>query len=141
MFNTFAQRVPIHERVSTQEIELLVQRELENRGVDINFEYGVFSNGFPTKVKSKKFKYSEKNIYKSAMFADFEGNSNFDLLVSFPKKKRFLVQSILGLALLSLLFTLIIVVAYSGAIYQLIKQKQISEIKTDFINNMTHEFT
>ncbi|PIB23843.1 two-component sensor histidine kinase [Maribacter sp. 4U21] len=140
MFNTFAQRVPIHERVSTQEIELLVQRELENRGVDIDFEYGVFSNGFPTKVKSKKFKYSEKNIYKSAMFADFEGNSNFDLLVSFPKKKRFLVQSILGLALLSLLFTLIIVVAYSGAIYQLIRQKQISEIKTDFINNMTHEF-
>jgi len=140
MFNTFANRVPIHERVSTQEIELLMQRELENRGIDINFEYGVFSNGFPTKVKSKKFKYAEKNIYKSAMFADFEGNSNFDLLVSFPKKKRFLVQSILGLALLSLLFTLIIVVAYSGAIYQLIKQKQISEIKTDFINNMTHEF-
>lgn len=74
------------------------------------------------------------------MFTDIEGSSNFDLLVSFPKKKRFLVQSILGLALLSLLFTLIIVVAYSGAIYQLIKQKQISEIKTDFINNMTHEF-
>ena len=44
------------------------------------------------------------------------------------------------MALLSLLFTLIIVIAYSGAIYQLIRQKQISEIKSDFINNMTHEF-
>ena len=41
---------------------------------------------------------------------------------------------------LSLLLTLIILVAYSGAIYQLIRQKQISEIKSDFINNMTHEF-
>ncbi len=44
------------------------------------------------------------------------------------------------MAILSLVFTLIIVIAYSGAIYQLIKQKQISEIKSDFINNMTHEF-
>ncbi|MFX0556839.1 sensor histidine kinase [Maribacter sp. CXY002] len=140
MFSTFAKRVPIHKRVSTQEIELLVQRELENRGVAIDFEYGVYSNGLPTKVKSKKFKNAGSNIFKSPMFTDFEGNSNFDLMVSFPKQKRFLVQSILPLAMLSLLFTLIIVIAYSGAIYQLIRQKQISEIKSDFINNMTHEF-
>ena len=140
MFMVHAKRTAIHMRVSKQEIELLLQRELENRGVDIAFEYGIYSNGLPTKVKSSKFKYTETNIYKSPMFVDFEGVSNFDLLVAFPKKKRFLVQSILGLAMLSLLFTIIIVVAYSGAIYQLIRQKQISEIKTDFINNMTHEF-
>src|SRR6056297_457939 len=140
LFNSYAKREPIHKRVSKQEIELLMQRELENRGVEISFEYGVYSNGLPTKVKSKKFKYSKRNIYKAHMFTDMEGSSNFDLLVSFPEKKRFLVSSILGMALLSLMFTLIIVIAYSGAIYQLIKQKQISEIKTDFINNMTHEF-
>ncbi|RZW55377.1 MAG: HAMP domain-containing histidine kinase, partial [Flavobacteriaceae bacterium] len=34
----------------------------------------------------------------------------------------------------------IIIIAYTSAIYQLIKQRQISQIKTDFINNMTHEF-
>ena len=140
VFKTYAKRVPIHKRVSTQEIELLLQRELANRNFDIAYEYGVYSNGLPTKVKSRKFKYTKNNIYKAPMFTDMEGSSNFALLVSFPKKKRFLVQSILGLALLSLLFTLIIVVAYSGAIYQLIRQKQISEIKSDFINNMTHEF-
>ena len=38
------------------------------------------------------------------------------------------------------MFTLVIVLTYSSALNQLIKQKQISEIKTDFINNMTHEF-
>ena len=39
-----------------------------------------------------------------------------------------------------LILTSVIIVAYSSAIYQLIKQRQISQIKTDFINNMTHEF-
>ena len=79
-------------------------------------------------------------MYRAPIFKDSEGQTTFSLLLTFPKMKRFLFQSIMGMALLSLIFTLVIVVAYSGAIYQLIKQKQISEIKTDFINNMTHEF-
>ena len=41
---------------------------------------------------------------------------------------------------LSIVFTGVIILAYSSAIYQLIRQRQISQIKTDFINNMTHEF-
>ncbi|MEO1011186.1 MAG: HAMP domain-containing sensor histidine kinase [Bacteroidota bacterium] len=139
-FGELAKKVPIHKRVSKQEIELLLERELENRGLDIDFEYGVYSKGLPTKVRSRKFKPMEKGVYKTPIFKDSEGSSSFSLLLTFPRKKRFLVQSIMGMAALSLLFTLVIVVAYSSAIYQLIRQKQISEIKSDFINNMTHEF-
>jgi len=60
--------------------------------------------------------------------------------MSFPKKETFLISEIFGITSLSIIFTLIIIIAYLSAINQLIKQKQISEIKTDFINNMTHEF-
>jgi two-component system phosphate regulon sensor histidine kinase PhoR len=44
------------------------------------------------------------------------------------------------MTILTLLFVVIILVTYTSALKQLIMQKQISEIKTDFINNMTHEF-
>ncbi|NQZ44554.1 MAG: HAMP domain-containing histidine kinase [Flavobacteriaceae bacterium] len=140
LFSEMAKSIPIHDRVSKQEIELLLGRELENRGIDIDFEYGVYSRGFPTKVKSKKFKLSHATLYETPIFRDSEGRTNFSLLLSFPQKKKFLLSSIMSMAILSLLFTLVIVVAYSSAIYQLIQQKQISEIKSDFINNMTHEF-
>ena len=140
VYREYAEKVPIHKRVSKQEIELLLDRELENRGIDIDYEYGVYSKGLPTKLKSQRFKYGGTTVYKAPFFKNSEGLSNFTFLLSFPKKKKFLLQTILGMAILSLVFTLIIVVAYSGAIYQLIKQKQISEIKSDFINNMTHEF-
>ena len=140
VYREYAENVPIHKRVTKQEIELLLDREFQNHSIDIDFEYGIYSRGLPTKVKSKRFKYAKSNIYKSPIFKDSEGNSDFSLLLTFPKKKKFLMQSVMGMAALSLLFTLIIVVAYSGAIYQLIRQKQISEIKSDFINNMTHEF-
>ncbi len=140
VFSELAKKVPIHERVSKQEVQLLLDRELKNRQIETSYEYGVYSKGLPTKIRSKRFKYKANTFYESQLFVDSEGNSNFSLLISFPEKKKFLIGSILGLAILSLLFTLVIVASYAGAIYQLIRQKQISEIKSDFINNMTHEF-
>ncbi len=140
VFREYAENVPIHKRISTQEIELLLNQELINMAIDTDFEYGIYSRGLPTKIKSRRFKFGESTVYKAPIFKNSEGSSNFALLLTFPKKKKFLLQSVLGMAFLSLLFTLVIVVAYASAIYQLIRQKQISEIKSDFINNMTHEF-
>ncbi|RAV29118.1 sensor histidine kinase [Sinomicrobium soli] len=139
-FQHYAKRKPISERVSDQEIQLLLQRELSEAGIDLDFEYGVYGNDLATKVRSRGFELSESTRYKVPIFLDEEGKTDFALLVTFPQKKKFLVSSIMGMALLSIIFTLIIVIAYSGAIHQLLRQKQISEIKTDFINNMTHEF-
>ncbi|UCE68927.1 MAG: HAMP domain-containing histidine kinase [Flavobacteriaceae bacterium] len=140
VYRVYANRVPIHERVSREEIELRLDQELENRGLDIDYEYGVYSRGLPTKVKSQKFRFDKASFYRAPIFRDSEGKTDLALLISFPRKKKFLLRSVLGMAVLSLLFTLIIMIAYASAIYQLIRQKQISEIKTDFINNMTHEF-
>ncbi|MDC6364954.1 MULTISPECIES: sensor histidine kinase [Flavobacteriaceae] len=140
VFMEYAKSRPIHKRVTKQELELLLSQELKNRGVDIDYEYGVYSQGYPTKVRSKKFKFSEVKMYEAPIFKDSEGQTNFSLLLTFPTMKKFLFRSIMGMAFLSLIFTLVILIAYTSAIYQLIKQKQISEIKSDFINNMTHEF-
>ena len=49
-------------------------------------------------------------------------------------------QDVVIITLMSLLFTLIIIVGYMSAVYQLIKQRKISQMKSDFINNMTPEF-
>lgn len=140
-YKDIAKRIPIYERVEAKEIELLLQRELADRNISIDFEYGVQDKtGLKTKLRSRNFRFTESTRYKTPLFIDNEGNSDYNLLVSFPKKKQFLVSSIIGMLFISIAFTLIIVVAYSSALYQLIRQKQISEIKSDFINNMTHEF-
>ena len=49
-------------------------------------------------------------------------------------------QVVVVLTLLSLIFTLVIIIGYMSAVYQLIQQRKISQMKSDFINNMTHEF-
>ena len=140
VYREFAEKQPIHKRTSRQEIELLLDRAFDNMGIDIDYEYGIYSRGLPTKIRSQRFKYNQAGNYKAPIFRNSDGLSNFSLLLSFPKKKKFLLSSVLGMASLSLLFTFVILVAYASSIYQLIRQKQISEIKSDFINNMTHEF-
>lgn len=139
-FKDIAATYPIQRRVSVKELEQMLQRELKEYGVNTPFEFGIYSNGLATKVKSENFKFDKENTYSIPVFSDNEGVSKYQLLVSFPQKEKFLFSNLIGITVLSLIFTLIIVVAYASALNQLIKQRQISEIKTDFINNMTHEF-
>ena len=139
-FNDIALTYPIQRRISKEKLQELLQRELKEYGVNTPFEFGIYSNGLATKVKSDNFKFNKNDTYSIPIFTDNEGMSKYQLLVSFPEKKKFIFSDLIGIAMLSLIFTLIIIIAYSNALNQLFKQRQISEIKTDFINNMTHEF-
>jgi two-component system phosphate regulon sensor histidine kinase PhoR len=139
-FKDIAATMPIEERVSVEVIRKLLSNELDVFGIKTPFEFGIYSNSLATKIKSDKFKFDKNNTYSIPVFTDNEGSNNYQLLVSFPYKKKFLFSELLGITVLSIIFTLIIVIAYSSALNQLIRQRQISEIKTDFINNMTHEF-
>ncbi|MGL2964679.1 sensor histidine kinase [Flavobacterium sp. RSB2_4_14] len=131
---------PIQERVSNEFLQKLLTDELNEYGVKTPFEYSIYSNGLATKIKSDRFKYDKSSTYSIPVFIDNEDNNKYQLLITFPQKKKFLFSELIGICILSIIFTLIIIIAYSSALSQLIKQRQISEIKTDFINNMTHEF-
>ena len=131
---------PIQDRVSNELLNNLLSNELKTYGVNTPFEFSVYSNGLATKIQSDSFRYDKDANYSIPVFIDTEGNNKYQLLIQFPFKKKFLVSELIGIAVLSTIFTLVIVIAYSSALSQLIKQRQISEIKTDFINNMTHEF-
>ncbi|RZJ65508.1 MAG: HAMP domain-containing histidine kinase [Flavobacterium sp.] len=139
-FKDIASAQPLQQRISRERLSKLLSGELVQFGVKTPFEFAVYSNGLATKVKSDKFRYDKYATYSIPIFANDEGGNNYQLLVSFPQKKKFLFSELVGITVLSIVFTLIIIIAYSSALNQLIKQRQISEIKTDFINNMTHEF-
>ncbi|MGH1384712.1 sensor histidine kinase [Kordia sp.] len=140
IINEMTKQAPIDERVTTDLLSFAIEGYLEELDLDLDFEYGVYDDGLATKIKSDGFKITNDGMYDVPLFENSDGESGYTLFVSFPKRNKYVLSSIMGMAIMSIVFTLIIIIAYSSALYQLIKQKQISEIKTDFINNMTHEF-
>ncbi|MDO9261972.1 MAG: HAMP domain-containing sensor histidine kinase, partial [Flavobacteriaceae bacterium] len=139
-FKTLLDRVPLYKRVSNREIQLNLQNEFKARGITTNFIYGVYSNGLATKIKSDYFAITKGKEYMIPLFVFDEGMSRYQLYVDFPEERSYLLSTISQVLLLSIFFIFIIMMAFGLALYQLLEQKKISEIKTDFINNMTHEF-
>ncbi|MBR9847378.1 MAG: HAMP domain-containing histidine kinase [Algicola sp.] len=132
--------IPVYKRVSVNDVSSLLENQLENNGIDTDFEFAIYDRDLATKVQSENFDLNPDSTIGIPVFLDNNKESDYMLYVDFPQRRKFLLSSILGMIALSILFTSIIVIAYSSAIYQLIKQRRISQIKTDFINNMTHEF-
>ncbi|WP_296353496.1 HAMP domain-containing sensor histidine kinase [Winogradskyella sp.] len=138
-FKDFLKDVPIYKRITSLEVQVHLERELKKEGVNLGFEFAIYDDDLATNVFTENFEKSNA-YYGVPIFMDNNNESSYTLWVDFPQRKKYLLSSILWMIVLSIIFTGIIVLAFSSAIHQLIKQRKISQIKTDFINNMTHEF-
>ena len=136
-------QLPIERRVSPNELYQLIRQELSKRGIDLPFQYAVVSGKQDSicNIKSPSF---EARMVKASFRADLYPNDIFinpyQLLLHFNDMRPYFIKSLLWMLLLSVVFLIMIIATFSSAIYIILKQKKVSEIKTDFINNMTHEF-
>ena len=139
-FANISANTPLHDRVTAQEIQQSISRQLEDRGVRSRFQFAVYSNNLATKVRSKKFDISPQTTFRVPLFENNDINKGYQLYVNFYEQERDVWSTIFGMSVLSLCFTSVIFITFYSALSQLVKQRQIAQIKNDFINNMTHEF-
>lgn len=125
----------------TVTIRQVLSEELQNRAVPIPFEIGVFNS------KDKLFKSDQADsiqLVNTQYTTDLNPGEIFDrgekLAVYFPSRQSFILKTLIGPASLSLLFCAFIMAVFGLSIFYILNQKKISEMKSDFINNMTHEF-
>ena len=145
LFREVSVKLSIENRITASQLEILIERELRNRGLNLDFEFAVYDKSLSvdkekTSVASSRFNPSARNMYTIPLFRNQEGESHYELKVHFPDKQRYLLSSVIVMAIWVCIFTAIIIWAFAKTFIQMRTQKQINEIKTDFINNMTHEF-
>jgi two-component system, OmpR family, phosphate regulon sensor histidine kinase PhoR len=137
----------IYDRVNYQILDSLLKYEIKIKGIEIPFEYGISSEENPSYLhyaSSMKYKMmglkSDKDTYMVNLFPNDYSNSESYLRVYFPNQDRYIIRNIWMMYATSLLLILVVLGCFYVAVSTIVKQKQLADIKNDFINNMTHEF-
>lgn len=133
----------INDRTNYMQIDSLLREALYSKGLDASFQFAVLNYDKEPEIfnindiegidKIIEFGYRKK-LYPN----DITKNSHY-IWIYFPHFKRYLVKSMWVMLALSVLLLGIIITAFWYSIKTIFRQKQLSLIKNDFINNMTHE--
>lgn len=140
-----ATSLPIEKRVSKAILDSVLGREFILNGIDTKFGFGVYdknknATSVVDKIYKEQSKSTEKFKYSYPLFTDSKDRTLYTLDVVFPKKDYSLAKNNLPLLLGTFMSLLTILGIYIISINYMMRQKKISEVKTDFINNMSHEF-
>jgi two-component system phosphate regulon sensor histidine kinase PhoR len=133
----------ITERVNFEELDGILEKVLINNGVDLPFFYSVVDKQGKVLYKCHKsiqpsFENYSNNVYKQKLFPFDESNRIAYLQVIFPTKQDFILNS-MDLILPSVALVSLILCIFIFAIIIIFRQKQLNNMKNDFVNNMTHE--
>ncbi len=123
-----------------QEIEDLIRKELKNRNIKQSFEFGVTNIYKNFIIKSDGFVTDEQeSAFRIELSPDDSYRARETLYLYIHEDKNAVIREMGWMIMASIVFTTIIVLAFAVTVRTLFNQKKLSEIKSDFINNMTHE--
>ncbi len=132
-----AESRPAIERADSAMIRSYLRTELANNGLDVPFAVAVFDSRGNEVYETPGFESKPANdVYSQLVFPN--SSNPYQLSISFPTKRKYIFSSV-RFIIPTLAFTLILLVVFLYTIILAFRQKKLSEMKTDFINNMTHE--
>jgi two-component system phosphate regulon sensor histidine kinase PhoR len=132
----------IEERVKPEIIDSLLKEKFHEVGIKTSFEFGIYdliNNKLFIDHESKYANDLMKSQFRVRLFPhDIFVHPDY-LLVYFPSQSSYIFSNLIFTFIISSLFLLVVIFSFYYTINTILKQKKVSEIKNDFINNMTHE--
>jgi len=138
---------PLAKRLNQFWIDSLLRFELHNKGIFLPFDYSVstfnsdsllYSN--VSYADSRNANLAPGNTYQVPIFTKEVINDPGRIKVSFPQKNSLILEKMTASMATSGALLLVLIICFGYTIFSILRQKKISEMKMDFINNMTHEF-
>ncbi|HNX85819.1 MAG TPA: HAMP domain-containing sensor histidine kinase [Bacteroidales bacterium] len=139
----FNRHLPYEAFLTKEALDSILFLVLNSRGVDTRYEFGIYKPEGNQFLIKKSENYQKELIQKGYAFPIFQNDiysSPEYLCIYFPQEKQFLLTELWGMLLISIILIIVIVYSFTYTIATIFRQKRLSEMKNDFINNMTHEF-
>lgn len=134
---------PIQERVNRFLLDTLLKKELEENGISLPYEFAVQGQGSNTLLFSTanlKPEDWKMKSYRASLFPNETFQTQNSLFVYFPDQQKHIMSGMGVMFGGSGILILVVMACFYMAVTTILRQKKLSDIKNDFINNMTHEF-
>ncbi len=133
---------PISQRADSARVGTYLRMEFDNNGLDLPFEFAVVNRTGAAVYKSPGYNPQEAgddNMFVQTLFPNDAKSAMNYIKVYFPTKRDYILSSVRYI-IPAFILTFILLVVFTCTIFLTFRQKKLSEMKNDFINNMTHEF-
>ena len=133
----------IEERISVKQLDKLLTQEYKSRGISNEFFFGVYktrNNSYTLLKSGTDTSVIRKSRLRTLLFPAEMFLDRNELVVYFPDEERHILSSISGMMGLSVGLILVIVGVFFSTVQMFLRQKKITRVKNDLINNITHEF-
>jgi len=145
----------VAQKFTTFEVEAKLRKAMNNQGLkNIPFEFGIIGDVgslyYEYELQSKDFQVQfEDTLNTLQLHIPIQPPAGTDMenlvppeeiIMVVPDIKALVFRQMRWMIVGAIFFTLMIISAFYITVYALLRQKKLSEIKNDFINNMTHEF-
>ena len=127
--------VRTNDQIDLANLEYLITAEISKRAITEDFDYGVYD------CQSDKMVFAENvSILKASSRSELPTleNQEYYFGVYFPEKSQSIIEG-LDLWKFTTGLTLIVIIFFGYALFVILRQKRLSEIQKDFINNVSHE--
>lgn len=135
--------LPLNKRVHPQTLDSMLRVEFRNLSIFSDFEFKVTSAKRDSVIFTRASNHTEflpDNSYETPLFPKDMIRDSGLLTITFPDKNNIILSNLTAMMGLSGALLLVLIFSFGYTIHSILRQKKISEMKTDFINNMTHEF-
>lgn len=135
-----ASTVPLEERINIKSLDNMIRTELKYNGIELPFKFEIVDKNNKPLTGGQALQPEDKKTapYSQVLFANDELNKQTYLKVYFPNKAEYLFSEV-SFLMPAILFTVILLFTFIIMIFIIFRQKRLSEMKNDFMNNMTHE--
>lgn len=130
---------PLKERVNFKLLDQDLKTELMNNGVSIPYHFTVSTQDGREQYRCPDYSdEGEEYSYSQTLFRNDPLNKSGIVRIHFPDMDNYIFSSV-KFMIPSIAFTIVLLITFIFTIVVIFRQKRYTEIKNDFINNMTHE--